>query len=115
MFIVLYIAAKETEKPVRAIEKQTSQSNLIPVTATTTAETTMKSTPTPTIIATSIPAPIEVLPPELPLIREEPKLNETQVPIKKYYGRKRDNNSSSSETELSYDETDPTEKIKYEY
>lgn len=48
------------------------------------------------------------------MIREEPKLPEVQIPIKKYYGRKRDNQSSSSENELSYEEADSAEKNKYD-
>lgn len=36
-------------------------------------------------------------PPPPPVLRVEPKLPEIQVPIKKYYGRKRDNQSSSDE------------------
>lgn len=44
-------------------------------------------------------------PPPPPLLRDEPKLPETQAPIKKYYGRKRDNQSSSDENSYSGSES----------
>lgn len=37
------------------------------------------------------------------LFKEEPKLVEESVPIKKYYGRKRDDQSSSDDSDYSYD------------
>lgn len=80
--------AKELEKPNVIVEK-------IPPTQQI-----------PTIIAPVNPAPTEIPPTEAAFIREEPKLPEFQVPIKKYYGRKRDSQSSSSEGELNYEEND---------
>lgn len=67
----------------------------------------------PTTVAPVNPAPVKAHQPEIPIIKEEPKLPEAQIPIKKYYGRKRDGENPSSEDELSYDE-DATEKTKYE-
>lgn len=92
--------AKEREKPVRTVDKP--------------APSNQKTT---TLIAPVIPTPTE-LPPLPPiesassLIREQPKLPEVQVPIKKYYGRKRDSQSSSDEDELSYEEAETTVKSK---
>lgn len=74
-----------------------------------------KSTISNQIVASNAPvkiAPIEVPPPEPPLIREEPKLSEAQVPIKKYYGRRREIQSTSEEDEMSYEEADLTERNK---
>lgn len=65
------------------------------------------------IIAPVNPTPTEIPPSSVPpFIRVEPKLPEVQVPIKKYYGRKRDTKSSSSEAEVSYDEAESTGKSK---
>lgn len=87
MNYLYFYTAKELERPIPLAEK------LIP------------SKQAPTISAPVIPAPPPEVPStDLPLIREEPKLTEFQVPVKKYYGRKRDSQSSSSENELSYDE-----------
>lgn len=94
-FLLIFIA-KELDRTIRQAEK--------PIIATNQAS----SKP----IAPVNPAPTALPPTELPLIREEPKLPEVHVPIKKYYGRKRDSQSSSSETELNYDETNATEKNK---
>lgn len=67
----------------------------------------------PTIIIAPVnPTPTEIPPLVPPLIRNEPKLPEVQAPIKKYYGRKRDSQSSSSEAELTYDEAESTGKSK---
>ncbi|XP_031626700.1 CLK4-associating serine/arginine rich protein [Contarinia nasturtii] len=92
--------SKEREKSVRTTEK------LAPPNQKTT-----------TIIAPINPTPTEIppLPPAesaSPIIREQPKLPEVQVPIKKYYGRKRDNQSSSDEDDLSYEEAESTVKSK---
>lgn len=54
--------------------------------------------------------PIDPIPPPPPIFREEPKLPEMQVPIKKYYGRKRGNESSSNED--SYSECESHEKAR---
>lgn len=83
------------EKSIRPVEKTTPPKQI------------------PTVIAPVNPTPTEIPPPVVPIqIKEEPKLPEVQVPIKKYYGRKRDSQSSSSEAELSYEETESTGKSK---
>lgn len=100
--ILFAVRVKETEKPIRIEEKpiRIEEKPTIPCEKL--------------IIPTSvIPSqPVNEPPPAIPLIREEPKLPETHVPIKKYYGRKRDGQNSSSEDDLSYDEIDSTEKTK---
>lgn len=52
-----------------------------------------------------------------PPLREQPKLVEEHVPVKKYYGRKRDDQSSSDD-ELNYNEDnekdEPMDTTKYE-
>lgn len=94
----VFLAAKELEKPIPLVEKTISPKQL------------------PAIIAPVTPAPTtEIPPPEQSLIREEKKLPEVQVPIKKYYGRKRDSQSSSSENEYEDEATavtNSTVKIK---
>lgn len=61
--------------------------------------------------------PVETLPPvEMTLSKEEPKLVEESVPIKKYYGRKRDDQSSSEESDdYAYDTNNviPMDTTKY--
>lgn len=86
----------------------------------TNVRTIEKSTPSnqkPIVPATVNPTSTEMPPTvqEPPVIKEEPKLPEMQVPIKKYYGRKRDSQSSSSEAELSYEEHESAGKSKYDY
>lgn len=92
----LYNVAKELDRTVRTAEKLTAAPNQI-----STA-----------IVAPVNPAPIEVPPSEPPIIREEPKLPEVQVPIKKYYGRKRDTRSSTSGEDINYEEAESIEKNK---
>lgn len=86
--------AKEVDKPIRMTEKSTISIQI----AASNALVNL--------------APIEVPPPEPPLIREEAKLPEVQIPVKKYYGRKRDTQSTTDEDETSYDEGDSTERNK---
>lgn len=54
--------------------------------------------------------PTVPIPSPEPIFREEPKLPEIQVPIKKYYGRKRGNESSSNEE--SYSECESNDKAR---
>lgn len=63
---------------------------------------------------THSPAVVQQIQQPEPMIKEEPKMPEIQVPVKKYYGRKRDNQSSSDE-EYSLDEVDSTDKTKYAF
>lgn len=63
-----------------------------------------------------VPTPVESLAPvEATPIVEEPKLVEENVPIKKYYGRKRDDQSSSEDSDYSYDANNvaPMDTTKY--
>lgn len=63
-----------------------------------------------------MPTPVESLAPvEATPIVEEPKLVEENVPIKKYYGRKRDDQSSSEDSDYSYDANNvaPMDTTKY--
>lgn len=90
--------AKDLETDIRTIEKSTPSNRLPIVTASVNP------------ILTEMPPTLQ----EPPVIREDPKLPEAQIPIKKYYGRKRDSQSSSSEAELSYEEHESTGKLKYD-
>lgn len=56
-------------------------------------------------LTTPITAQQIQLPEPEPILQEEPKLPEIQVPIKKYYGRKREN-QTSSDGEMSLDDED---------
>lgn len=63
-----------------------------------------------------MPTPLEIIPSvEATPIVDEPKLVEENVPIKKYYGRKRDDQSSSEDSDYSYDVNivPPTNTTKY--
>lgn len=83
------------------------------VTAVATASTEATPTTTTTPQALVIPTPPVELPISPPTkIRQEPKLPDAHAPIKKYYGRKRDGQNSSSDDDLSYEEADSTEKNK---
>lgn len=106
--------------PIQILTAATLAVTAVPTTATTTtvAAATASTTITTTTTATPIAPPDTATLVELPIlqptkIKEEPKLPDTQTPIKKYYGRKRDGQSSSSEDDLNYEEAESTEKNKY--
>lgn len=116
-------AVRIGDKPIVTIQTLTAATlavTAVPTTATTTtvAAATASTTITTTTTATPIAPPDTATLVELPIlqptkIKEEPKLPDTQTPIKKYYGRKRDGQSSSSEDDLNYEEAESTEKNKY--
>lgn len=76
---------------------------------------------TPAVIPPIIPLPTVALSPLIQIselrnrIQEEEKLPEIQVPVKKYYGRKRDDQSSSEEDLNLEDSVEKNDKTKYEF
>lgn len=111
----IQILAVTTAAPLAAPSAGPTTTTAVVTTVTAVATASTESTP---ITTTTPQAPVNPTPPvELPIspptkIRQEPKLPEARAPIKKYYGRKRDGQNSSSDDDLSYEEADSTEKNK---
>lgn len=110
-------AVRIGDKPVTSLQVLATAADATIAAFPTTA--VVAATPTPIAIAATPVEPVSNATVELSTsqsakIREEPKLPETQAPIKKYYGRKRDGQSTSSDDDLSYEDAELTEKNKYD-